>query len=103
MTTKQRLTATVDPDVVAAGHQAVALGEADSVSSWVNTALREKAQRDQKLRLLAAVIAEYELEFGEITAAEIAAQQRVDREQAIVVRGSRRTAPATTRSAKRSA
>jgi hypothetical protein len=36
---------------------------------------------------LRAAIGDYEAEFGEITADEIAAQQRADREDAIVVRG----------------
>jgi hypothetical protein len=84
---KQRLTVTLDPELVKAGQQAVKHGHADSVSAWVSVALEEKVRRDRKLELLAAAIVEYEREFGEITAAEIAAQQRADRAQAVVVRG----------------
>lgn len=67
---KQRLTVTVDPELVDAGHRAVEAGEADSVSGWVSAALEDKVRRDRKLRLLAAAVADYEKEFGEITADE---------------------------------
>jgi len=86
---KQRLTVTVDPELVQAGQQAVESGEVDSVSGWVNAALEEKVHHDQKLRLLGAAISDFEDEFGQITAAEITAQQRLDRERATVVRGER--------------
>ena len=99
---KQRLTVTVDPDLVEAASRAVADGEADSLSGWVGAALSEKVDRDRKLAHLRAAIADYEAEFGEITAEEMLAQDRVDREDAVVVRGrgpgaakgSRRTAKA---------
>lgn len=87
--TKLRLTVTVDPELVEAGQRAVAAGRADSISGWVSAALEEKVRRDGKLALLAAAIADYEKEFGEISAEEIQAQQRADREDAVVVRGSR--------------
>jgi len=91
---KQRLTVTVDPDLVEAGNRAVAEGVADSLSAWVCAALSEKVRRDRQLTNLRAAIADYEVEFGEITTEEIAAQQRADRERAVVVRGpSRRESP----------
>ena len=89
MTHKQRLTVTVDPELVAAGNRAVADGSADSLSAWVNAALAERARRDEKLNQLHAAIEDYEEEFGEITAEEILAQGRADREDAVVVRGRR--------------
>lgn len=88
---KQRLTVTVDPELIEAGQRAVEFGEAESVSGWVSAALEDKVRRDHKLALLAAAIGDYEQEFGEITADEIHAQQRVDREEAVVVRSRRRT------------
>jgi hypothetical protein len=91
---KQRLTVTVDPELVEAGKRAVTEGNADSISSWVSTALSEKMRRDQQLADLRAAIADYETEFGEITPEEVAAQHRSDREDARVVRG-RRTRTAT--------
>ncbi len=95
---KQRLTVTVDPELIEAGQRAVEAGEADSVSGWVSAALEEKLRRDRKLALLQAAVADYEDEFGEITAEEIARQARVDREDAVVTRGRRRSS-STTKSA----
>lgn len=90
MTTKQRLTVTVDPALIEAGHRAVDSGQAESVSGWVSVALEEKLRRDRKLALLAVAVADYEKEFGEITAEEIESQRRTDRQDATVVRGRRR-------------
>ena len=86
---KQRLTVTIDPELVEAANRAVSAGQASSLSSWVNEALAERAVRDRKLQSLSAAIADYEAEFGEITAEEISAQRRADRETASVVRGRR--------------
>jgi hypothetical protein len=93
---KERLTVTVDPDLIDAGNEAVAEGRADSLSGWVNTALTERAARDRTLKALAGAIADYEAEFGGITDEEMASLQRADRETAVVVRG--RQAPSTGRS-----
>ncbi|KAA0232186.1 MAG: hypothetical protein JJLCMIEE_03616 [Acidimicrobiales bacterium] len=89
---KQRLTVTVDPELIEAGQQAVESGRADSVSGWVSAALDEKIRRDRQLARLAAAVADYEEEFGEITTEEILTQQRDDREDAVVVRGHRKPA-----------
>jgi glycerol dehydrogenase-like iron-containing ADH family enzyme len=86
---KERLTVTVDPDLIEAGNAAVSAGLADSLSAWVNTALAARAAQDRRLRALAAAVADYESQFGEITEQEIAAQRRADREAAVVVRGRR--------------
>ncbi len=96
---KQRLTVTVDPELVEAGQRAVETGQAESVSGWVSAALEDKIRRDRKLSLLAAAVADYEREFGEISAEEIVAQQRTDRENAVVVRGRRRQSTRTATSA----
>ena len=96
---KQRLTVTVDPELIQAGQRAVESGQADSVSGWVSAAIEEKIRRDGKLELLAAAVADYEREFGEITAEEIVAQRRADRREATVVRGRRQQAPRKTKSA----
>jgi len=88
-TRKQRLTVTVDPELVEAGQRAVESGRADSVSGWVSAALEEKIRRDRKLERLATAVADYEKEFGEITTEEILSQQHADREDAVVVRGKR--------------
>ena len=93
-TRKERLTVTVDPDLIEAGNQAVAAGMAESLSGWVNAALVERAIRDRRLRSLSDAITAYEADHGQITADEMATQARRDREEAVVVRGSRRTSKA---------
>lgn len=93
---KQRLTVTVDPALVEAAQRAVTAGHADSVSAWVSAALEDRVSRDRKLTGLAAAIADYEAEFGEITDEDIARQRRADREDARVVRGRRPPAARTT-------
>jgi glycerol dehydrogenase-like iron-containing ADH family enzyme len=93
-TNKERLTVTVDPDLVEAGNQAVAAGLADSLSGWVNAALVDRADRDRKLHSLSEAIGDFEAAYGEITADEMVAQARRDREAALVVRGSKRSSKA---------
>lgn len=87
---KGRLTVTVDRDLVTAANEAVAAGRASSVSTWVNTALSERAAKDRRLRALASAVAAYEAAFGEISDEELLAQQREDRRAAIVVRPPRK-------------
>jgi Arc/MetJ-type ribon-helix-helix transcriptional regulator len=89
MTAKSRLSVTVDADLIEASQAAVAAGEAESVSAWVNDALRLKADHDRRLRALDDFIAAYEAEHGEITDEEMEASVRSMRERAIVVRGGR--------------
>jgi hypothetical protein len=89
---KARLTVTVDQQLVQAAGQAVDEGRVDSLSAWVNQALVERAARDRRLRALTDAVASYEADFGPITAAEIAAQERADRAGALVVRGGSRAA-----------
>jgi hypothetical protein len=87
---KERLTVTVDPELINAGNKAVAEGRADSLSGWVNAALIERAARDRRLEALASAIADYEAEYGEITDEEMIMVERSDRQAAVVVRGRRR-------------
>ena len=89
---KQRITITVDPHLVDSATKAVESGEADSVSSWISAAIEDKVSRDAKLTQLAAAIADFEADFGEITDEEITAQRRLDRSKATVVRGTPRSA-----------
>jgi Arc/MetJ-type ribon-helix-helix transcriptional regulator len=78
---------TVDADLIGAVHAAVAAGAAESVSAWVNDALRLKIDHDRRLRGIDDFIAAYEAEHGEITEEEMDAAVRSMRERAIVVRG----------------
>jgi Arc/MetJ-type ribon-helix-helix transcriptional regulator len=87
MSIKQRLSASVDAELVAVAQEAVAMGQAENVSAWVNEALRLKADHDRRLRALDEFLAAYEAENGEITDEEIRDAARSARGRAIVVRG----------------
>ena len=87
MTTKRRLSASVDAELVAVAQEAVTEGHAESISAWVNDALRLKADNDRRLQALDDFLAAYEAEHGEITDEEMRDAARRARERAIVVRG----------------
>jgi Arc/MetJ-type ribon-helix-helix transcriptional regulator len=87
MSVKERLSASVDAELMAAAQQAVTEGRAESVSAWVNDALRLKADHDRRLRALDDFFAAYEAEHGEITEDEMRDAARRARERALVVRG----------------
>lgn len=87
MTTKRRLSASVDAELMAVAQQAVTAGHAESLSAWVNDALRLKADHDRRLQALDEFLAAYEAEHGEITEEEMRDAARRARERAIVVRG----------------
>ncbi len=67
--------------------QAVAQGRAESMSAWVNDALRLKAEHDRRLAALDEFLRAYEAEHGEITDQEIAEAVHGARARAVVVRG----------------
>ena len=89
MSIKQRLSASVDADLIAAAEDAVARGRFDSVSAWVNEALRLKLAQDRRLEALAVFVAAYEAEHGEITLEEMRLAARRARAGAVAVRGPR--------------
>lgn len=93
MSMKERLSASVDADLVAVAQEAVAEGQADSVSAWVNEALRLKVAHDRRLRALDEFVAAFEAEHGEITEAEMGEAARQARGRAVVVRGEPVPAP----------
>ena len=98
MSIKQRLSASVDADLIEAAEDAVARGRFDSVSAWVNEALRFKLAQDRRLEALAAFVAAYEAEHGEITLEEMRLAARRARAGAVAVRGTRAAkGPATRR------
>jgi Arc/MetJ-type ribon-helix-helix transcriptional regulator len=86
MSVKERLSASVDADLVAVAQEAVAQGQAESVSAWVNDALRLKAEHDRRLRALDEFVAAFEAEHGEISEAEMREAARRARGRAVVVR-----------------
>ena len=77
----------MDADLVAVAQEAVAQGRAESVSAWVNEALRLKVAHDQRLRALDEFVVAFEAEHGEITEAEMNEAARRARGRAVVVRG----------------
>jgi Arc/MetJ-type ribon-helix-helix transcriptional regulator len=87
--TKQRLSASVDADLIAAAEDAVARGRVVSVSAWVNDALRAKVAHDKRLEALAAFVAEFEREHGLIAPEEMDAAARRARGRATPVRAAR--------------
>jgi Arc/MetJ-type ribon-helix-helix transcriptional regulator len=87
MSAKERLSASVDADLVAVAQEAVAQGRAESVSAWVNEALRLKVAHDRRLRAVDEFVAAFEAGHGEITEAEMSEAARRARGRAVVVRG----------------
>lgn len=86
MKPKQRLSASVDADLLAAAEAATRRGQVPTVSAWVNDALRLKVEHDQRLRALASFVDAYEREHGEITSEEIESATRRASSRAVVVR-----------------
>jgi hypothetical protein len=64
VSTKDRLSASVDAELIAVAHEAVTHGRAESVSAWVNDALRLKADHDRRLAALDEFLSAYEAEHG---------------------------------------
>lgn len=87
MTARERLSATVEADLLTAGRAAVAEGRAESLSAWVNGALRRQAEHDRRMQALDAFLDGYEAEHGEITEQEMQAATHRARARAVVVRG----------------
>lgn len=73
---KQRLSASVDVELIEAAAAAVVAGTSPTVSAWVNDALRLKLEHDRRLQALAEFIRQYELEHGEITPDEVRTAKR---------------------------
>lgn len=86
MTNRRRLSATVEADVLRAGQHAVAEGRAESLSAWVNDALKRQAEHDRRMKALDDFFREYEAEHGVITDEEIREATRHFRARAIRVR-----------------
>jgi Arc/MetJ-type ribon-helix-helix transcriptional regulator len=95
MIPKQRLSVSVDSDLVEAAEAAAGRGEAASVSAWVNDALRLKLEHERRLGALADLLEAYERLEGVITDAEIAQATRRARSRAATVRTIPVAAPRT--------
>jgi Arc/MetJ-type ribon-helix-helix transcriptional regulator len=89
MKAKERLSASVDRELLAAAEEAVKSGRAESVSGWVNEALHRQLDHDRRMSALGEFIAAHEAQFGEITEEEMHQARRRMRSRAIPVRGGR--------------
>jgi hypothetical protein len=89
MSSKERLSASVDADLIAEAQAAVARGQAESVSAWVSDAMRAKVEHDHRLAALDTFLSRFEAEHGAITEQEMRAATRNARAAAEVVRGRR--------------
>ncbi len=83
---KQRLSASVDAELIAAGQQAVAAGQAENFSAWVNDALARHSEHHRRLAALHDFVAAWEAEHGVITDEDIEDATRWARSRAIIVR-----------------
>lgn len=83
----------MEADLLRSGQRAVAEGRADSLSAWVNEALRRQAEHDRRLKALDAAIRTYEAENGVITDEDIRDAERYYRARTVRVRPGVRTAP----------
>jgi hypothetical protein len=92
---KQRLSASVDADLLRAAQRAASRGGA--LSAWVNDAIRLKLEHDRRLEALGAFIRAYEAEHGEITEEDMRMATRRARARAIRVRAPRGTRPSRVR------
>lgn len=99
MIKKQRLSASVDAELIEAAERAVPRG--GTLSAWVNDALRLKLEHDRRLAALAAFIAAHEAEHGEITEEEMQAASRRARGRAVPARSLRRGRPSPARTRRR--
>ena len=86
MTQRERLSASVEAEHLAAGRAAVAAGRAESLSAWVNQALARQVAHDRRMRGLDDFLTAFEAEHGVITEEEIAGATRRARGRAVVVR-----------------
>src|SRR5437763_12257279 len=86
MTVRERLSATIEADLLEAGRVAVAEGRAESLSAWVNGALRRQADHDRRMKALDEFLDGYQAEHGDITEQEMEAATRRARVRAVVVR-----------------
>ena len=76
--TRRRITVTLHDAQVERIREAVSEGGDESISAFVARAIEVRLAQDAKLAELARFVAEYEAGHGEITAEEMAEQERRD-------------------------
>lgn len=83
---KQRVTITVELDLLEEAQAAVSSGQCRSLSQWIEGAIADQLDKERRLALLAELIAEYEEEHGVITEEDMEERTRRDKEAAAAVR-----------------
>ncbi len=89
---KQRVTVTVDEELLQEASAAVSEGHSRSVSEWIGEAMAQRRDRDQRLAVLRSLVSEYEAEHGVISDDEIEEQAQRDRDAAASLRMATRRA-----------
>ena len=97
MSGKERLSASVDSELLAAAQAAVADGLAANVSAWVNEALIRQVAHDRRLRALDDFLAAFESQHGAITDREMRDADRRARGGSVAKKGGKRGRAATVR------
>jgi len=83
---KERVTITVEVDLLNHVKTTVQSGICRSVSEWIGKAIEEQLAKDARLGALDELIAEFEAEGGLFTDEEIAEQRKRDRQASAALR-----------------
>ena len=83
---KQRVTISIELDLLEEAQAAVSNGQCRSLSQWIGEAVAEQLDKERRLALMAEMIAEYEAEHGVITEEDMEEQIRRDKEAAAAIR-----------------
>ncbi len=89
MKVRQRLSVSIDVDLVDAARTAVNKGRAANLSAWVNEALRRQVAHEARMQALDEFLIAYEAEHGLISEDEIREATRRARSRAVAVRRDR--------------
>jgi hypothetical protein len=92
MTTKTRLSASIDARLIAEAEAAVAAGAAATLSAWMNDAVRLKLEHDKRLAAAEEFFAWWEAEHGKITDDDIRRAEQWARDRTVSVRKSKQRA-----------
>ena len=83
---KERVTITVEIDLLNHAKSAVQSGTCRSVSEWIGEAMAEQLAKDARLAAMDELIAEFDAEYGPLTDEEIAEQRQRDLEASAALR-----------------
>ena len=93
MTSKQRLSASVDAVLLASVEDAVGRGSSPTMSAWVSEALVLKLEYDRRIAALADFVTAFESEHGVITEQEMESAKARARAKAVRSHGKQARTP----------